>query len=174
MSSCLPAHSTHPWLANSTSTDVQLPACALQAPEGFNKQFAKYIKLISAMTRAVVDPLASVPFGRNMELIHAETVLPVRRAIAANISEASIHALMSRPDPRRPNLTLMQDLYDSGLRQCPLSGIPLFDPSQLDAKEQAILWRMLCSLPLALEDPEQAAEALKALEDVRTMVARRR
>ena len=145
-----------------------------QGPAGFNKQLAKYIKLLSALTRVLVDPLRSIPFGRNMELVHLPTVLPVRRAIAAHLSEQAVHALMSRPDPRRPNFGLMQELYECGLRQCPLSGMPIFDPSKLDEGEQRVLWRMYCALPLAINNAAEASEALTAIDGVRKMLEERR
>ena len=109
-----------------------------------------------------------------MELVHKETVLPVRRAIAAHISEESIHALMSKPDPRRPNLSLMQQLFDCGLKQCPVSGMPIFDPSKLDEGEQRVLWRMYCALPLAIDHAAEASEALTAIDGVRKMLEERR
>ena len=121
-----------------------------------------------------VDPLGSVPFTQNnykMELI-TEQALQARMTIAANLTEETIRALRRRPDPRAPDLSLMQTLYDSGIRQCPMSGTPVFDPSKLNEQDQAILWRAYCGVALAIDDPAQAAAAVSALDELRGVIER--
>ena len=122
-----------------------------------------------------VDPLGSVPFAQNnykMELI-TEQALQARRTIAANLTEETIRALRRRPDPRTPDLSLMQTLYDSGIRQCPMSGTPVFDPSKLSEGERAILWRAYCGMALAIDDSSHAAAAVDALDELRGVIESR-
>ena len=122
-----------------------------------------------------VDPLASIPFQTTdaiMELVKDNT-LEARRVIAANLTEETIRALRRRPDPRTPDLTLMQTLYDSGIRQCPMSGTPVFDPSKLNGDERAILWRAYCGIALAIDDPAQAQDAVAAIDAIRVLISNR-
>ena len=107
-----------------------------------------------------------------MELI-TDDALEARRNIAANLTEETIRALRRRPDPHTPDFELMQTLYNSGIRQCPVSGTPVFDPSKLDAGEQRVLWRAYCGVALGIDDPTQANMAAAVLEELREMIASR-
>lgn len=107
-----------------------------------------------------------------MELITEET-LEARRAIAANLTEESIRALRAKPDPCKPNLELMQSLYDSGIHQCPMSGSPVFDPSKLSESERGTLWRAYVGVAISIDDAAQAPATLAALDELREMIASR-
>ena len=122
-----------------------------------------------------VDPLASTSFEarmRCMELITDEALV-ARREIAKNLTEETIKALRAKPDPRTPNLELMQTLYDSGIRQCPMSGTPVFDPSKLDENDRAVLWRAYCGVSACIDDVSKTPEMLAALDALRDMFAKR-
>jgi len=122
-----------------------------------------------------IDMLASVPFETRetsrdgMELISDEA-LKARRIIAANLKPETITALRSRPDPRKPNLDLMQALYDSGFKQCPASGIPVFDPSKCSTTMKESLWRAYCGIALAVDDASKTAEAAATLDELKAEI----
>jgi len=121
-----------------------------------------------------VDPLAVISFSTNkgnMDLM-TEAAVKARRTIAANITEDTIKALRAKPDPRNPDLELMQTLYDSGLRQCPMSGMPVFDPSKCSATMKESLWRAYCGIALAIDDTSKAAEAAATLDDLKIEIER--
>jgi hypothetical protein len=136
------------------------------------------MRLVSSLVRVRMmtdDLISTVSFRTNSghtELI-TDAALQVRRAIAANLTEDTIRALRRRPDPRTPDLSLMQTLYDSGIRQCPMSGTPVFDPSKLSEGERAILWRAYCGVALAIDDSSHAAAAMAALDELRGVISSR-
>ena len=107
-----------------------------------------------------------------MELI-TDDALVVRQEIAKNLTEETIRALRAKPDPRTPNLELMQTLYDSGIRQCPMSGTPVFDPSKLSESDRGVLWRAYCGIALSIDDSSQASATLNAIDALRAMIAAR-
>ena len=104
-----------------------------------------------------------------MELITDEA-LKARRIIAANLKPETITALRSRPDPRKPNLDLMQALYDSGFKQCPASGMPVFDPSKCSTTMKHTLWKAYCGIALAIDDASKAAEAAATLDELKAEI----
>ena len=151
----------------------------VQAPKGFRgKELPSVLKLVSSLTRMRLiefDMLASIPFHTTdayMELLKKDALIH-RATLAANLTEETIRALRRRPDTHAPDLSLMQSLYDSGIKQCPMSGTPIFDPSKLDEEEQAILWRAYCGVAIAIDDPTHAAAAVAALDDLRGVVESR-
>ena len=116
-----------------------------------------------------VDPLAVISFSTNkgnMDLM-TEAAVQARRTIAANIEEDTIKKLQAKPDPRKPDLELMQTLYDSGLRQCPMSGMPVFDPSKCSTTMKHTLWKAYCGIALAIDDASKAAEAAATLDELK-------
>jgi len=106
-----------------------------------------------------------------MELI-TDKALKTRRIIAANLKLETITALRSRPDPHNPDLDLMQALYDSGFKQCPASGMPVFDPSKCSATMKESLWRAYCGIALAIDDTSKAAEAAATLDELKLEIER--
>jgi hypothetical protein len=138
------------------------------------------MKLVSSLTRIQmipIDMLASIPFETRdtsrdgMELV-TEEALEARRIIAANLKLETITALRSRPDPQRPDLDLMQALYDSGFKQCPASGMPVFDPSKCSSAMRETLWRAYCGIAIAIDDSSMAAEAVAALDGLKLEIER--
>ena len=86
----------------------------------------------------------------NKEVIVTDTVLRVRRTIAQTITEESIKKLSRKPNPSEPDLALMQELWDCGVRKCPVSGMPTFNPSKLDERGQQDVWKLHCDLAEAI------------------------
>ena len=120
-----------------------------------------------------VDMLASVQFkttDARMELMHRGVALGVRRVIASHLTVETIRALRAKPDPRRPNLDLMQELYDSGFKQCPMSGMPVFDPSKCSSAMKHTLWKAYCGIALAVDDASKAAEAAATLDELKAEI----
>ena len=136
------------------------------------------MKLVSVLTRMrmyAVDALACIPVETSSRfmMLMTDDALVARREIAKNLTVETIDALRAKPDPRTPNLELMQTLYDSGIRQCPLSGTPVFDPSKLEDSDRAVLWRAYCGVGACVDDVSKTPEMLAALDALRDMFAKR-
>ena len=116
-------------------------------------RLAPRMHLVDALTRmrlvASGMPASSVPFKTNagtMTLLKGDAPLIARRHVALHITEKTISALMSRPDPEKPNLNLMQQLYDAGIGKCPDSGMPVFNPSACSPSLRKAIWRAYCGV----------------------------
>ena len=140
-------------------------------------ELPKVFHLISVLTRIRVasTPLSSIPFKQGnkcMELI-TDDALEARRAVARSLTEDAIRALRAKPNPREPNFTLMQTLYESGIRQCPLSGSPVFDPSKLEEGEKSVLWGAYCGVAESIDDAKHVPATVEKLERLRAMIEAR-
>jgi hypothetical protein len=137
------------------------------------------VHLVSNLTRAAMltDPLAVVPFkgpnGQVMMTLMTEEALLRRRSIAEGLTPERIANLRRAPDQERPNLTLMQSLFDSGLQQCMVSGMPVFNPSEWTAEQQRSIWRVYCAIAAASNSRgDGAAEGVvAALDELRRVIS---
>merc|ERR1719224_5496 len=107
-----------------------------------------------------------------MTLMTEEALLR-RRSIAEGLTPQRIEDLRRAPHPDRPDLTLMQTLFDSGLQQCTMSGMPVFDPSAWTAEQQRFIWRVYCAIAAASTSRgDSAAEGVVvALNDLRRVMS---
>ena len=141
---------------------------SLQAT-GLSTSLARALHLVDALTRAhltaaatVTDSghlvAASVPFKSNaglMTLLKGEEALVARRHVASKMTDRAIDALQNRSfDVEKPDFELMQQLFDAGIRKCPLSGMPVFDPSACTPALRATLWRHYCGVATAINTRE--------------------
>ena len=147
------------------------PATRSQGPPKDLGDLCKDFHLIDKLTEmrllAAGQGHTSVSFKQGNQwyrILKGDAPLIARRHMAIHMTPETIHSLRKRPDPRRPNLELMQNLYDAGIHQCPASGAPVFDPSKLSEEERAAWWRVLCLVPDAIDDPSHAQALLKALD----------
>lgn len=145
---------------------------APQVPRGFRgKELPSIMKLVSSLTRmrtVAHTPLASIPFETRegcMELIIDE-VLPERRLVAKGLTLDTIRLLRAKPDPEKPDLTLMQTLYDAGIGACPASGMPIFDPSKCADELRTSLWKTYCGIAEAIDDVAKTPTVLTALNEL--------
>ena len=147
-----------------------------QAPNGWKKsrQLAPRMHLVDALTRmrlvASGMPDSSVPFKTNaglMTLLEGEAALVARRHVALHITDQTISALMSRPDPEKPDLNLMQQLYNAGIGKCPVSGMPVFNPSACAPGLQKAIWRAYCGVAISVNTKQMGRtdEALDTLKE---------
>ena len=142
---------------------------------GLSKVLAARMHLVDALVRmrliASGMVVTSTPFSttnvRVMTLLKGEAPLIARRHVALHITEETIKSLMSRPDPEKPNLNLMQQLYDAGIGKCPVSGMPVFNPSACSPCLQKAIWRAYCGVATSvntkhLGQTDAALDELKA------------
>jgi len=137
------------------------------------------VHLVSNLTRAAMltDPLAVVPFkGRDGQVVMTlmtEEALLRRRAIADGLTPERIADLRRAPHPDRPDLTLMQSLFDSGVQQCMVSGMPVFNPSAWTAERQRSTWRVYCAIATASNSQGDGAAAavVAALDELRGVIS---
>ena len=77
-------------------------------------------------------------------------------------------------DAVQPNFELMQQLYDAGLRQCAVSGVPVFDPSAWTTEQRDAIWQVYVGVAAASNGKEDTERALvAALDKLRGMAAAR-
>ena len=115
---------------------------------------------------------ACVPFvyqknTQKMTLYKGEDALATRRAVAKALNPSLITALQR---PRRatdkPNWAPMQQLYNAGLSNDPVSGMPVFDPSACAPALLTALWRGFCGVADTINTKQmgQTDEALDELQ----------
>ena len=74
----------------------------------------------------------------------------------------------------KPEKELMQQLYDAGLRQCAVSGVPVFDPSAWTTEQRDAIWQVYVGVAAASDGKEDTERALvAALDKLRGMAAAR-
>jgi hypothetical protein len=105
-----------------------------------------------------------------MTLLEGEAALAARREVASKLREAprALSALRRQElNVDKPDFELMQLLFDAGVSQCPLSGMPIFDPSKCAPKLRTALWKGLCSVAKTVNTTElgQVDEALDELRE---------
>ena len=112
----------------------------------------------------------SVPFVYDhvkMTVLKGEDALAARRHIASKLTPSLITALQR---PRRvddePNWAPMQQLYDAGLSNDPVSAMPVFDPSACAPALLKALWRGFCGVADTINTKQmgQTDEALDELQ----------
>ena len=84
------------------------------------------------------------------------TALAARRRIASELLRKPnvIATLLSKPDNKKPDLDLMQQLSDAGIGKCPSSGMPVLNPSVCSTELRAALWRHYCALAATVNSRE--------------------
>jgi hypothetical protein len=111
--------------------------------------------------------------ARKMHVLKGDAPLIVRRHVAVHLDETAV-AMLRRPvDKNRPDFTLMKQLHDSAIMQCPMSGMPTFDPLKLSEGERAVLWRAYCGIAASIDESSQTPELLATLEELRATFAAR-
>ena len=104
---------------------------------------------------------------QKMTLYKGEDALATRRAVAKALNPSLITALQR---PRRatdkPNWAPMQQLYNAGLSNDPVSGMPVFDPSACAPALLTALWRGFCGVADTINTKQmgQTDEALDELQ----------
>ena len=147
-----------------------VPQCPLKG------ELAPRMHLVDALTRMrlLTSGLGyCVPFThRNfrMTLLKGEAALAARRDVASKLREAprTLSALRRQElNVDKPDFELMQFLFDAGVGQCPLSGMPIFDPSKCAPKLRTALWKGLCSVATTVNTTKlgQVDEALDELRE---------
>ena len=79
-------------------------------------------------------------------MLKGEAALAARRHVASTITPQTIEALRRKPDVEKPDFDLMQQLFDAEIRKCPVSGMPVFDPSACAPALRTALWRHYCGV----------------------------
>ena len=102
-----------------------------------------------------------------MSVLKGGGPLVVRRHVASHINEGTISALFSRPDPNKPNLDFMQQLYNADIGECPVSGMPVFNPSACSPSLKKAIWRAYCGVATSVNTNQigQTDEALDTLKE---------
>ena len=159
-------------LISRTVANQHVPQCPLKG------ELAPRMHLVDALTRmrllsSVSNLGCCVPFTHRkirMTLLKGEAALAARREVAAKLREAprALSALRRKDlNVDKPDFELMQLLFDAGISQCPLSGMPIFDPSKCAPKLRTALWKGLCSVARTVNTTElgQVDEALDELRE---------
>lgn len=107
--------------------------------------------------------------GRATSYLMTEDGLKARREVAKNLTSETIRKLQKAPSSDSRDFALMQELSDAGFGQCPLSGVPIFDPRECSPEKLDAIWRVYCSLAKSTTDrsqeaAEEASNALDALK----------
>jgi len=116
-----------------------------------------------------------VPFVHHhakMTLLRNDAALEMRRLVASQLTVPMIRKLRCRPDPSKPDLALMQSLYDAGFLRCPSSGMPVFNPSACAPGLLEAIWGAYCKIADSVNTkdatPTEALDGLKRLLDEHT------
>ena len=107
--------------------------------------------------------------GRATSYLMTEVGLEARRQVARSLTSKTIRRLQKAPSSDSRDFALMQELSDAGFGQCPLSGVPIFDPTRCSSEKLDAIWRVYCSLAKSTTDrsheaAEEASDALDALK----------
>jgi len=129
--------------------------------------------LVDALTRmrlvASDQAAASVAFTHDrwkMTVLKGEAALAARRHVASTITPQTIEALRRKPDVEKPDFDLMQQLFDAEIRKCPVSGMPVFDPSACAPALRTALWRHYCGVADTI-NTKQMGQTDEALEELK-------
>ena len=96
-----------------------------------------------------------------------QVALDTRRRIASRLTPELLTKLRKDKLKRnKPDFSLMQQLFDSGLEQCLASGLPVFNPSNCPSPMKEKLWRHFISMADAINTKEFGA-AVSDLEALR-------
>ena len=85
------------------------------------------------------------------------------------MTHKALDALRRPFDVENPDFELMQQLFNAGIRKCPLSGMPVFDPSACTPQLRATLWRHYCGLATTINTKE-LGQTDESLEDLQTQL----
>lgn len=144
-----------------------------QAPAGLSRRLASDLHLVDGLARMRLVTsgyvAASVPFTyqrRRMSVLCGEAALSARRHVAAAMDSSSVAWLRRPMSPERPEWGLMQQLSDAGLGTCPVSGVPVFDPSRCRPELRRSIWRAYCAVACGVNDRRLGAmdEAFSELQ----------
>ena len=107
--------------------------------------------------------------GRAASYLMTEVGMEARRQVARSLTSETIRRLQKAPSSDSRDFALMQELSDAGFGQCPLSGVPIFDPARCSPEKLDAIWRVYCSLAKSTTDrsheaAEEASDALDALK----------
>jgi hypothetical protein len=107
--------------------------------------------------------------GRATSYLMTEVGMEARRQVARSLTSETIRKLQKAPSSDSRDFALMQELSDAGFGQCPLSGVPIFDPARCSPEKLDAIWRVYCSLAKSTTDrsqeaAEEASDALDALK----------
>lgn len=143
-----------------------------QAPANLSCKLASVMHLVDSLARmrlvASGQGAASVAFkynGRRLTLLRGDAALAARRHVAATLDCAAISRLRRRMDADKPDFSLMQQLYDAGLGVCPVSGMPVLDPSKCGPALQHAIWRAYCGVARSV-DSRHLGGTSDALDDL--------
>ena len=170
----MPSSSVRPAPCTLISRTDQINMCVPQCP--LKGELAPRMHLVDALTRMrlLTSGLGCcVPFTHRktrMTLLKGEAALAARREVASKLREAprALSALRRQElNVDKPDFELMQLLFDAGVSQCPLSGMPIFDPSKCAPNLRTALWKGLCSVAKTVNTTElgQVDEALDELRE---------
>ena len=108
--------------------------------------------------------------GRATSYLMTEVGLEARREVARSLTSETVRKLQKAPSRESRDFALMQELSDAGFGQCPLSGVPIFDPARCSPEKLDAIWRVYCSLANSTTDrsPEAAQEASAALDALKS------
>jgi len=138
---------------------------------GLSGELCSRFHLVSALTRMrlIASQATSAPFKSHNKLreILPTTALIARRHVASHLTEDTIVALRRPLNPDKPNFHLMQQLYNAGIGKCPVSGMPVFNPSVCSPGLQRAIWRAYCGVASSantkkLGQTDAALDELKA------------
>ena len=119
--------------------------------------------------RLIASQATSAPFKSHNKLreILPTTALIARRHVASHLTEDTIVALRRPLNPDKPNFHLMQQLYNAGIGKCPVSGMPVFNPSACAPGLQKAIWRAYCGVAISVNTKQMGRtdEALDTLKE---------
>ena len=111
-----------------------------------------------------------VPFdtGHQKYWIMAQVVKEARQKLASQLTADTFTRLCRPLKIDQPDFDLMQQLFDAGIGQCPLSGMPVFDPSACTPELLDAIWKAYCGVATAvntkdLGDTSASMDKLKRL-----------
>ena len=116
------------------------------------------------------QPSSSVCFktnaARSMTLLKGEAALAARRHVASKLNQSTISALRRPLNVDKPDFALMQHLHDAGIGKCPVSGMPVFDPSACAPALRTAIWRVYCGVASSVNTKQigQTDEAIEELQ----------
>ena len=167
--------------AHVATGDPRLPGCftlirfrtfhCLQAPLG---SLAPTFHLLSALTNMHLisekKGTRMVPFehGHQKYWIMTQVVKEARKKLASRLTADTFTRLRRPLKIDEPDFSLMQQLFDAGIGQCPLSGMPVFDPSTCTPELRDVIWETYCGVAIAVNtkligDTSASMDTLKRL-----------
>ena len=119
--------------------------------------------VINAMPRIPMQPANRTPLPG-----------PVTVELVLWPGHVTLLAELEAPTSDSRDFSVMQELADAGFGRCPMSGVPIFDPSRCSAAKLDATWRVYCSVARSATDTSEriAQEATDALDALRQCLSR--